>query len=110
MKGLIGCLRVAYRSCFPLPYEASLHDRLCVLRLDRTQPIPRHLLKVCNWRLTPEWTLYLQEWARFHLTGRLGDDETDKNPRCLPSVLKVARKVLMEESAKARAHAANRDQ
>jgi hypothetical protein len=91
---------LTYRSFFPLPYEPHLHDRQAMLRFERMQPIPRHLLKPTELRLTPEWVLYLQEWARFYITGRLGDDDTDKNSGSIPSILNTARDLLMKEVAK----------
>jgi hypothetical protein len=94
---------LAYKCCFPLPYDPHLHDRMAMLRLDRTQPVPRHLLKPTERRLSNEWTLYLQEWARFYVTGKLGDEYSDKNPNSLASTLKAARGALMEEVAKKRA-------
>jgi len=92
-----------YRCFFPLPYDAHLHDRQSMLRFDRMQPIPRHLLKPTKLRLSREWTLYLQEWARFYISGRLGDDDSDKNPDSIPSALNAAREALMEELTKKRA-------
>jgi len=93
---------LSYRCCFPLPYDPHLHDREAMLRLDRTQPIPRHLLKPFKQRLSKEWTLYLQEWVRFYTTGRLGDDDSDKNPNSVASALGAAREELMEVLAKKR--------
>ena len=36
------------------------------------------------------------------MTGRLGDDDSEKNPRSLPSELKTARDILMEGLAEKR--------
>jgi len=91
------------RCFFPLPYDAHLHDRQSMLRFDRMQPIRRHLLKPTEQRLSHEWTLYLQEWARFYISGRLGDDDSDKNPDSIASALSAAREALMEELTKKRA-------
>ena len=99
---------LTYRCCFPLPYNVHVHDRQSMLRLDRTQPIPRQLLCVTERRLSPEWTLYLQEWVRFYMTGKLGDDETDKNVDSVPSLLKTARGLLMDALATVRAKAADK--
>ncbi len=93
---------LSYKCCFPLPYDPHLHDREAMLRLDHTQPIPRHLLKPFNQRLSKEWTLYLKEWARFYITGRLGDDDSNKNPNSIASALGAAREALMEVLAKKR--------
>ena len=48
---------LTYRCCFPLPYDPTLHDRTSMLRLDRTQPIPRNHLKPTERRFAKEWTL-----------------------------------------------------
>ncbi len=96
-------LALSYRCCFPLPYDPFHQDRLAALRLDRMQPIPRHLLKVADRRLSTEWTLYIQEWIRLYLTGRLGDDDSDKNTESVPYILRTARDLLMAELAKRRA-------
>jgi len=101
-----GVLALTYRSCFPVPCHPSLHDRLSVLRLDRLHPIPRHCLDPTDRRFTGEWTFYLQEWVRFYLTGRLGDDDTENNPDSIASVLKAARDLFMSELAKARSASA----
>lgn len=93
---------LSYRSCFPLPYDSHLHDRMAMLRIDRTQPIPRYLLKPTERRLSKEWTVYLQEWARFYMTGQLGDDDNLKNPESVASILGITRDLLMEELAKKR--------
>jgi len=94
---------LAYRCFFPLPYDVHLNDRMAMLRLDRAQPIPRDLLKPTERRLSREWTLYLQEWTRFYISGRLGDDDSDKNPDSIASALNAAREALMEELSKKRA-------
>ncbi len=94
---------LTYRCFFPLPYDPYLHDREAALRLDRMQPIPRHLLKPTERRLSKEWTLYLQEWARFYITGGIGDKDSDENPNSIASELKAARILLMDELAKHRA-------
>jgi hypothetical protein len=93
---------LSYKCCFPLPYDPHLHDREAMLRLDRIQPIPRHLLKPTERRLSKEWTLYLQEWVRFYITGSLGDQDSDKDPNSVASALKAAREALMEELGKKR--------
>jgi len=97
---------LAYRSRFPLPYDPHLHDRMAMLRLERTQPIPRHLLKATDRRLSKEWTLYLQEWARFYITGRLGDSDSDNNPNSIASSLIAARDELMAALDKRRSEQA----
>jgi len=94
---------LTYRSFFPMPYDPHLHDRVAMLRLDRMQPIPRHCLNPIKRRITDEWLLYLTEWARFHITGRLGDEDSDSNPNSVASALKTAREALMEELANKRA-------
>jgi len=93
----------SYRCCFPLPYDSYLHDQESMLRFDRMQPIPRHCLKATERRLSKEWRLYLQEWARFYITGRLGDDDSDKNPKSMATELKATRELLMEMLAEQRA-------
>ena len=98
---------LSYRCCFPLPYDAHLHDRESTLRFDRTQPITRHCLKATELRLSKEWTLYLQEWARFYITGRLGDDDTDTNPNSIASELQTARDLLMGKVAENRSKQEN---
>jgi len=82
---------LSYKCCFPLPYNSHLHDREAILRLDRTQPIPRHLLKPTERRLSKEWTLYLQEWVRFYITGKIGDQDINS----VASELKLARELLI---------------
>jgi len=94
---------LTYRSFFPLPYDPHFHDRQAMLRLDRMQPVPRHLLKPTERRLAKKWLLYLYEWARFYITGTIGDDDTDKNPNSIASTLKAARDAMMGEVAKNRA-------
>ncbi len=101
---------LTYRPFFPLPYELLLHDRMAMLRLDRTQPIQRHHLKPTKRRLSKKWRLYLHEWARFYITGRLGDDDSDKNPNSIASALKAARDALKEELTKKRARDKNNKQ
>jgi len=91
------------RSFFPLPYEPYLHDRQAMLRLDRMQPIQRHLLKPTERRVTKEWVLYLHEWARFYITGEIGDEDSQKNPGSIASTLAATRDALMEKVAKNRA-------
>ncbi len=93
---------LSYRCFFPLPYDAHLHDRQSMLRFDRVQPIPRHLLKPTERRLSKEWLLYLHEWVRFYVTGRPGDADSDKNPDSVSSILKTARDLLMQELANRR--------
>jgi len=93
---------LSYRCCFPLPYDPYLHDQESMLRFDRTQPIPRHCLKATKRRLSKGWRLYIQEWARFYITGSLGDDDSDKNPESIATILKTARGLLMEELTKQR--------
>lgn len=94
---------LTYRSFFPLPYDPHMHDRVSMLRFDRIQPVPRHHLKPQEVRLTEDWLLYLIEWARFYITGRLGDDDSDKNPNSIASALQAAREAFMEALAKKRA-------
>jgi len=59
---------LAYSACFPLPYDLHLHDRVYVLRLDRMEPIRKENLCPLDIRLSREWLLYVQEWARFYIT------------------------------------------
>ena len=96
-------MALRYRCCFPLPYDSVLHDREAMLRFDRFQPVPRHLLQVTERRVSPAWLLYLLEWTRFYMTDRLGDDDSDKNPSSVASTLKEARDVFMSVLAEERA-------
>jgi len=93
---------LTYRCFFPLPYDPHLHDREAMLRFDRMQPITRHLLKPTERRISKEWLLYLHEWVRFYITGRIGDEDTDKNRRSIATELKTAREELMNAVAKHR--------
>lgn len=98
-------IALTYRSCFPLPYHVSLHDQMSALRFDRMQPIPRDFLKPSNSRITKEWLLYLTEWSRFYITGKIGNDENDCTNCSVANELKTARDILMEALAEGRAKA-----
>lgn len=97
---------LAYRTCFPLPYDAHLRDRECALRLDRMEPIRKENLRPLDVRLSPEWLLYVQEWVRFYITGEIGDADARANPKSIASTLKDARELFMAELATNRGSAA----
>ena len=100
-------LALSYRSCFPLPYVPRLHERICALRLDRMEPIRKENLRPLDFRLSKEWLLYVQEWARFYITGELGDADSQANPKSIAMTLKDARDVFMAVLAENRAKASD---
>jgi len=89
-----------YRAYFPLPYHPTMHDRECMLRLDRIQPVPRHLLQPTELKLSDAWQRYLYEWIKFFLTGKLDVSENKENK--IAEALHSARQLLLEELVKQR--------
>lgn len=89
---------LAYRTCFPLPYNEIVQDRQAMLRFDRVQPIKRDHLKPTQTRISKEWLLYLHEWTRFFVTGTLYSEGCNK----IAEILNEARNLLMEELSKKR--------
>ena len=96
---------LTYRACFPLPHHFSLHDQMSALRFDKMQPIPRRFLKPTKSRVTKEWVLYLNEWAKFYITGVIGNNEGSCTNCSVANELKTARDLLMEVLAESRLNA-----